>query len=539
MDRPAAWWHRLYAALVDLPDREALAALPVLLAGGRTVTGARGALLPDPDLPAEAATALGLRVVHPDAAHPVLERLGAVPATARGVLADERVRAAVAASADEEDPGPVADAVLALVAGARPAAGELPWLAELALPDDEGDWSEAGTLLLPGSPLARVLAADAPFGVVDAKLLDRWGAQTLAAVGVLATFELLRAEDVELDPDEAEYDLDAVDEWIEAVLDRLPRQPLPPRLDELVAVRDLDLVRADAWDEALPLLAALPGIGPTVAVTLTDGTRPEVPSYTSWWLSTHRVIGGQRPDRLRTPAAADLAGLYDEAPGEPAAHALAGVLRGLDDVLADPDRAQELLHRLADPDRTVPGPTFRDVYARLAPVLDGMDPEPPERVRVAPDRTVERDRAVVLDAPHLLPLLGDRAAVPAGGASEPVADLLDLPLGTELADAAPTSTPVRRLAWSDVPGAALAAERAGAAPADATVAVHTGLTVGDTAVPWWPEADTDHVDEAAGPAALGRALAWRLGAWDRRAALVEALEHPDDADRLRAEDAAG
>ena len=93
-------------------------------------------------------------MVHPDAAHPLLERLGRAPATARGVLADERVRAAVEASYDEEDPEPVAEAVLALVAGARPAPGELPWLAELALPAADGDWYPAGELLVPGSPLA-------------------------------------------------------------------------------------------------------------------------------------------------------------------------------------------------------------------------------------------------------------------------------------------------------------------------------------------------------------------------------------------------
>lgn len=540
VDRPPAWWRELYAALADEPDREALAALPVPLADGRTVTGVRGVLLPDPDLPAAAASALGLRVVDPAAAHPVLERLGAVPATARGVLADPRVRAAVEASYDEEDPGPVADAVLALVAGGRPEPGELPWLAELALPGEDGDWYPAGELLLPGSPLAAVVEPDAPFGTVAADVLDRWGADVLRAVGVLTTFAVLRAEDVELDPDAAEHDLDAEADWMDAVLDRLPPQPAPPRLAELVAVRDLDLVRADAWDAALPMVAALPGVGEPATVLLPGGGQVEVPPYTTWWLSTHPVLHGRRPDRLRHPSATDLAGLYDVADADPELLAVAGCLRGLDDALADPDRAAVLLRRLGEEGRTAPGPTLRVAYARLAVALESTDVDPPERVRVAPDRVVRREDAVVLDAPHLLPLLAGRVPVPAGGSPGAVADLLDLPLAGELAgDPAPASPPRRRLAWRDVPGAALAAERCGAEVPDTVVAVHLGLTVGGTAVPWWPDRGTDHVDEAAGPAALGRALAWRLGAWDRRAAATEALADPAAAATLRAEDAAG
>jgi hypothetical protein len=72
----------------------------------------------------------------------------------------------------------------------------------------------------------------------------------------------------------------------------------------------------------------------------------------------------------------------------------------------------------------------------------------------------------------------------------------------------------------------------------ARVARHDGLQVDGIAVPWWPAGDIDHVDVGAGAAALGRAIAWRLGRWDRRAAATEALEHRADGDRLVAEDAA-
>ena len=123
LDRPAAWWRSAYAALGQGPvaqDADALGALPVPLADGRVVTGARGLLLPGDDLPAAAAAALGLRVVHPDAVHPLLERLGARPVTARAVLADEAVRDLVDASLDAEDADELADAVLALVLACRP-----------------------------------------------------------------------------------------------------------------------------------------------------------------------------------------------------------------------------------------------------------------------------------------------------------------------------------------------------------------------------------------------------------------------------------
>jgi hypothetical protein len=539
--REPDWWRRLYAGLEHAPDREALAALPVPLADGRMVTGVRGLLLPGADLPAGAAVALGLRVVHPEAAHPLLERLGAVPATPRSVLADDRVRAAVEASYDEEDPHPVAEAALALAAAAAVAAGELPWLAELALPDAGGEWRPAGELVLPGSPLGEVLDPDGPIGRVHPELVERYGADVLTSVGVLTTFSVLRVPDAEIGV--TEHDLDGEEDWHDAVLDRLPPQPLqsqpaPPRLVELVAARDLELVRADRWEVALPLVAALPGVRDPAVAVLPDGAHLPVPSYTRWWISTHPVLGGRRPDRLRLPEAADLAGLYDPADGDVVLLRFAGCLGGVADVLVDPERAEDLLHRLADPARTVPAATLGDAYARLAPVLDGTDPDLPPQVRVAPDRVVPRGSAVVLDAPFLLPLLGSRAAVPAGGAPGPVADLLDLPFASELIDAAVVAAPGRRRRWGDVTGAELAAERCGSAIPDAELAVHDPLTVsGGARAGWWPAADVDHVDAAAGPAALGRALAWRLDRWDRRAAAAEALAHPDAAARLRAEDA--
>ena len=133
-------------------------------------------------------------------------RLGAVEATPEGVLSDPAVRAAVAASYDEDDPGPIADAVLSLAAATHLRPGDYPWLADLALPGADGEWYPAGELLLPGSPLAEVVGSETPFGTVSPATLERYGAATLEAVGVLSSFSVLAAEDVVIDAPDLDLD---------------------------------------------------------------------------------------------------------------------------------------------------------------------------------------------------------------------------------------------------------------------------------------------------------------------------------------------
>jgi hypothetical protein len=530
--RPPSWWAELYAAL-DGADREELAALPVPLADGRTAHGPAGVLLPDAGLPVDRLAALGLRLAEPEAVAPptarrLLERLGTQPATAAAVLSDPAVRTAVERSMDAvddvldgPDPEALAEAVLALVAAAGTATRELPWLAELALPDADGDWAPAGELVLPGSPLADVLAPGS-LGTLDEKFAAGVDRDALRAVGVLDTFALVRGED----PDD--LDVDAAEEWADAVLDRLPAGAPPPRWPALTAVRDLELV--DDWPRALDLLAAAPeeawadiGVGGVAA-----------PGYLRWWLRTHPVLGGTRPDRLRHPGSTQLQGLYEPAPGTAEILARLRPPATVDDVLADVDSAIDLLHRLGDPALRVAPDVLRTVYARLAEALDGIEVDPPPRVRVAPDRVAAE--AVVLDAPYLQPLV-DGPVVPAGGAPLSVADLLDLPLATELVRGSLTGRPVRRTLWSAVPGAALAAARLGVPELSGELAVHDRPTVDGRPVAWWPAAGVDHVDGT--PAALGRALAWRAGAWQLRQALAEAFSFPDRAAELAAEDAVG
>jgi hypothetical protein len=374
--------------------------------------------------------------------------------------------------------------------------------------------------MLPGSALAAVLEEDA-LGTLDPALAAAHDPAVLRAVGVLDTFEPARAEDPE------DLDVDGAEEWADAVLDRLPAGAPPPEWPALTAVRDLDVV-AD-WPGALRLLAEAPA--EAWADVVLGGVA--VPGYLRWWLSTHPVLDGRRPDRLRHPAGAELQGLYEPADVDPRLLELLRPPATVDDVLADVDAALDLLDRLGDPERTVRPDVLRGVYARLAIALDGVDAYPPAAVRVAPD-VVARD-AVVLDVPWLQPLV-DRPVVHSGGAPGAVADLLDLPLASEVVRAALTSRPARVLPWAELPGAALATARLGLEALPGEVAVHEPLEAGGQRVSWWP-GEPDAVDGS--PEALGRALAWRCGRWALRQALAEAFAHPDRADELAAEDAVG
>ncbi|MET7407597.1 sacsin N-terminal ATP-binding-like domain-containing protein [Streptomyces parvulus] len=444
LEKDPGWWFRLYDSLAGVdPDR--LSGLPVPLAGegsrgpgaGRTTIGPRQVLLPSPEaesLDSEVLTRLGLKIAHPDAAHPLLEKLGALPATPRAVLTTPQVRAAVAASLDDDgganweedalDAEELADTVLGLVRDAGLDAGDEPWLGALALPDEDGELSPAGELVFPGGPFARIMRED-EVAAVDAELAERWGPDPLAACGVLVTFALVRATDVVLDPDELEPRdgdfvepddaglLDAVDVWSEDVLDRFPESPVPPVATEIVAVRDLDLVDDDHWPEALALLSRPPlrdALVEPVRVLLPDGTHEVVRPYTAWWLRGHPVLGGRRPAGLRA-AGSDplLRGLYDEADAtgfedEQVLRAL-GVRTSVAALLAEPGGAAELLDRLADPDRPVAAAQLHALYGALA----DLDPEQvtlPDEVRAVVDgavRVVDAADAVVVDSPDLLP----------------------------------------------------------------------------------------------------------------------------------------
>ncbi|WPB96324.1 sacsin N-terminal ATP-binding-like domain-containing protein [Streptomyces malaysiensis] len=609
VERTPVWWRRLYDSLGGIdPDR--LSGLPVPLADGRTTIGPRQVLLPLPgeadgdlgDLEAveiartaeTAGTAgtggaaetperggtvgethrtlarLGLKVAHPDAAHPLLEKLGATPATPRAVLTTPQVRAAVAHSLeaeDEYDPfaeegealgaaldaDTLADTVLGLVQQARLAPGDEPWLAALALPDEDGELAPAGELVLPGSAFEQVMR-EGELAACDAELAERWGEQPLAAVGVLAGFTLVRATDVVLDPDEleprdgdfAEPDdvgvLDAVDVWCEDVLDRLPQTPVPPVATEIVAVRDLDLVDDDAWPRALAMLAQPPlrdALTAPVRVLLPDGTTEIVRSYTAWWLRGHPVLDGRRPAGLRA-AGGDplLAGLYEsvDAAGfedEQVLRAL-GVRTSVVALLDEPGGAAELLARLTDPDREVTPAQLHAVYGQLA----DLEPEQvtlPDELRAVVDgepAVVEAGEALVADAPDLTPLAeaDGRALLPVRPAR--AAELAELFQVRRLSEAYPA-----RVTSQGDPHEVPEAVRELLPGAPLSYIEHEELLIegaeGEAELDWRYVDGTLHASTVEGVAA---GLAWAAGHWARRfevAALLEDLTRTEELARAR------
>ncbi|MFJ4548645.1 sacsin N-terminal ATP-binding-like domain-containing protein [Streptomyces sp. NPDC088817] len=550
LEKEPGWWRRLYDSLAGVdPDR--LSGLPVPLADSRTTIGPRQVLLPvagaaltDPELLAR----LGLKVAHPDAVHPLLEKLGALPATPRAVLTTPQVRAAVAASLDEDTGGwdedtpdaeELADTVLALVRDAGLEPGDEPWLGALALPDEDGELAPAGELVLPGSPFARLMR-EGELPAVDAELAGKWGEQPLAACGVLADFALVRATDVVLDPDELdpregdfpEPDdpglLDAVDVWCEDLLDRFPDTPVPPVATEIVAVRDLDLVDDDQWPLALALLARPPlrdALTQPVRILLPDGTHEIVRPYTAWWLRGHPVLGGRRPAGLRA-AGSDplLRGLYEEADAtgfddEQVLRAL-GVRTSVAALLEEPGGAAELLERLADPERPVTSAQLHALYGALAE----LDPEQvtlPDEVRAVVDGRVEvvdAADAVVCDSPDLLPFT---EGVPL------------LPVRPALADELAELFQVRRLSESvtgevdsegtehDVPEPVRVLL---GARTPRTYVEHEELVVDGTGLDW--RLTSDGVLHAATLEGVAAGLAWASGQWPRRFEVAALLEDP-------------
>lgn len=557
LEKEPGWWLRLYDSLAGVdPDR--LTGLPVPLADGRTTIGPRQVLLPSPDgvsLDPEALTRLGLKVAHPDAAHPLLEKLGALPASPRAVLTTPQVRAAVAASLDDEggldweqdalDAEELADTVLALVRDAGLEPGDEPWLGALALTDEDGELAPAGELVLPGSAFASVIRED-ELAAVDAELAERWGEQPLAACGVLADFALVRATDVVLDPDEleprdgdfAEPDdaglLDAVDVWSEDVLDRFPDSPVPPVATELVAVRDLDLVDEDCWPQALALLARPPlrdALTQPVRILLPDGTHEVVRPYTAWWLRGHPVLDGRRPAGLLA-AGGDplLRGLYDEADAtgfddEQVLRAL-GVRTSVAALLDEPGGAAELLDRLADPDRAVTGTQLHALYGALA----DLDPEQvtlPDELRAVVDGRVEvvdAADAVVVDSPDLLPFTGGVPLLPVRPAR--AAELAELFQVRRLSESV-TGSVDSEGAEHDVPDSVRVLL---GARTPATYVEHEELVVDGVELDWRLTNDT--VLHAATLEGVAAGLAWAAGQWPRRFEVAALLEDASRTEEL-------
>ncbi len=211
----------------------------------------------------------------------------------------------------------VVEALLSLVAAAGLPPGELAWLAELPLPDADGELAPAGELLLPGAALAAVLVPG-ELGTVEPALVERYGVKVLRAVGVLEEFALVRDSDVVLDADSCDHDLDGED-GLGGVRARLARlrpgravadggagvgdgvrgRPRPgPRRAAAVAGGSGDCCRHP------PLRFA---VTEPVRVLRGDGRGVDVVSYAAWWLthpSRARWAPARRPATARRRCAA-------------------------------------------------------------------------------------------------------------------------------------------------------------------------------------------------------------------------------------------
>lgn len=543
-ESPAAWRDR-YAALASLAEtpegREALGVLPVPLADGRVVRGARGLLLAPTGLDARLLADLaeaGVRLVHPEAAHPLLTRLGAVPADAVQVLPDPAVRELVETSPDADDPDAVAETVLGLVQaavaqnGPDVGSGELSWLGDLALPDVDGDLAPASALALPESAAASFFDPD-EIGVVSTALVERWGRDVLTACGVLSGLAVATADEVDLaDPPGWLSELDGFQAWGAEITSAAGVDGAGidgAVVGELLAVRDLDVVRADRWPEAVAALAAAPATRSALVqpARLRDlrGRGHDVPSYTSWWLRRELGLDGH----CDPGADAALRALLDPAPewvgalDDEVRRAL-GVVRHVADLA--PGAAGLLLDRLAEPDRAVGLSGLLAAWAWLATLATqapagAADVKPPDRLRAWDGAAVvvagEAD-VVVVDEPKWLQRneIGPFIVAPAGSA-ESLADLLDVDLATDRADGLVTSQgsaeAIPTVGREMVPGGPEQWWR------------HEALAVDGQPVDWWVDDDgRAHARDAHG---LARALAWATGRWDLRHVLAALLTEPE------------
>jgi hypothetical protein len=465
----AAGTRALLAALAPLAAadpvaREAMSGLPVPLLDGRRVHGARGLVLLDgpsaldPDA-AELLGQHGLRVVDPAVAdgpgRDLLVRLGAREGGPWALLTDPAVRAAVTASPDADDPDAVADAVLALVHAVVHPGGDsdgadasavdrvahgLPWLSDLALPDDADELAPAGALVVPGSLAARALDPD-EVAPVHPDLLRAWGSGVLRAVGVLTGPAVVLLPELDLADvgEAADLGLADVEQYVEEVWSDVLDEPLTGTVVEgVLAVRDLDLVVA-AWPDVLSALAADPAGTQAVTVDWTVGGHRR-PSLTAWWLRRH----GPCADVVRDPAGTAPRWLP---PAPPELAALPVPVRRALGVLDDLTTAgvadlEGLLRRSAREAGRPDGPTALDLLALWSALgrtaVEAAELDAPRLAALAADGT-----AVAADAGDVVVPddaawaqrtdLGPRLLVPATHAVR-VADLLDVDLASDRAE---------------------------------------------------------------------------------------------------------
>lgn len=541
-------WTDLYDAVASvLPEQaEALAALPVLLADGRVVRGARGTVVLDGALtdrlsPSTVAALgeWGVRLVDPAGAHPVLERLGAVDLDVSGLLALPEVREAILRRQDDPDDDPhgglgeVAAAVVELV-GQDPGLPDPapPVLGLVELPAADGEPTPAHGLVVPGS-LAHRLFDDRVMAPVATALVEQVDRSVLRLLGVRSAPMVVRVPDVVADP--AATDLDGTDEaaLLAATLDGWPEYLtwLAGRLGpgawvgDVRCIADLDAVDADAWPTMLATVAADRDLRAALLdqVRAAEGTAP---SYSTWWLTRRAGLGLDGPFALHPlvlpgwlpgpPAVLD--GLDDEVCralggiGSPADLGLSGWVRVLDASRAGERvglaQAVDVWRALATLAQDPPG-RQSDLPAVL-PALVGPEAGTDGAVLVC------RESVVVADAPMWCQRTDLGAVLPAPATTAAaLAHLVDLPLAGDQAagrvDGQGTAEPV--------PG-----EVAALLGRPQSWRLHDHLTVDGSEVEWWVAIDgTVHAVHLAG---LAAGMAQVTDRWADRWAIEAVLTEP-------------
>jgi hypothetical protein len=547
ISRPAAFWYQVYEGLASF-DSESLAGIPVPLADGRQVLGARGSLLPDAGtapLAARASAVLpGLRMVHPAAAHPLLRRLGAEPADADTLLAGTELRDQISRCAQDlqdgriapseldeaaltiptaagqpsdsgsdrpfagqvaGDPaaaGPAAIALLVLDLIAAGGRGDPTVLGELVLSDSTGEPWPSGGLMLPDSAL-RSLMSEQDLPTVHPLWIDRWGAEVLTAAGVRNGLLVIAVTDPR-----ADVSLPDIDDWLTGL-----SGGSHPQLDNSFAVGDLDLITD--WPAFLALLA----VDPQGRTALLDE-----PSYTAWWLRRHVRIDGVRPSCYHLPEAQELAGLFDPLPIalDNQVAAAIGVLTDLGSAIErDPQTA---LSHFCDPGRRIHPSLVPAITTQLVTALTARaDLELPSTVRTLSGAAIDAGEVVVPDGPWWAGVLGpDRLAAP-GPDPSATAEVWQLDLaherwevsvGTSLASSE-CADPQQLRVWIDAVRGLLRIE-SGLPSVVQRADLSVRLDAGDPLpVGWWPAPDGSMLVDGR-PESVADALAWMAGRYGDR-----------------------
>lgn len=515
-------WRTVYAACTGLEARD-LEGLPVPLADGRVVRGVRSTMLAGRH--SDELAALGVDVVHADAEHPLLERLGARTFEASQVLDAAFVRrVADAAEHDEEVASQMIVAAATLVADSAVEPGELVALADVLVATRDDGWVRASSVVLPGSALDSV--ADPSASRLADDLVADASPDAWAALGVLAALTPVTLHERPLDVHAWDELMVDGGDWCAAAADLAavddPGDLFAP---EVTIVRGIELLETASIEDCAPLLAASSVaralVSPTVILT-GDGRRVSVPSPAAWWLSEVPLLDGRCPAEVRV-AGDDRLEPFFPVMAVPAAFdedllVAIGVHTTLERWLDAPGGVDEALDALADESVVVLPALLVDVLAAISEVDVEHLPESPRKVRVITDgatAVVDAEDAIVAVAPHHSMVL--QASYVPGTAR--LAEVLDLATSDDAACG------VSGLAGTGVERQVPAVSGTLALPS--TYREHDELMVAGVSVDWWVTDEGEvHTATLEG---LARGLAWVGGEWESRFQLAEALANQGDA----------